>query len=204
MKRFVVFIVALICVVSIFNRCHKPRSAAATPSVNVREPTESPVQASSCGVLPALGFTETDFNAAAGNSVARTQYMQNVANYLAVVLNTCPPRVIADGDLSGGDLACFSSGTHTVHIRTEHLRDGSVADVLNSICHEMYHARQYDIMFNAYSDPAVNATLSEYRYNTAHYIDADDDYDGYRAQALEEDARAFAQAMSLQIYTMLQ
>ena len=67
-------------------------------------------------------------------------------------------------------------------------------ELLNTTTHEMRHQLQRDALSNPDAFPDIpQETLEQWEYEFANYIDPSYDLEGYYSQAVETDARAFAE-----------
>ncbi len=67
-------------------------------------------------------------------------------------------------------------------------------DLLNTTTHEMRHQLQNDALRNPDAFPDIpQETLDQWQYEMDNYIDGSYDFEAYEAQAIETDARAFAE-----------
>ncbi len=86
----------------------------------------------------------------------------------------------------------------------------SSQEVINVICHEAAHARQYRLCeaydsldSSAQSLPCFN-NVQLYRYEENNYIDGDaDDYYMYYMQAIEIDSRRYAEIEGNMLYSQI-
>lgn len=95
-------------------------------------------------------------------------------------------------------LASYSSGDEPqIEIDTQHLQEASVDEVLNSICHEIYHHYEAQVVAAINWENAENIsyfeTVREWRDNFINYHSGYDGYDAYAEQAIEKDAREYGE-----------
>ena len=64
-------------------------------------------------------------------------------------------------------------------------------DLLETVSHELRHAYQHEAVDHPTDYLVTAETIAAWDYNIDNYIDPDDDYDGYRDQIIEVDARDF-------------
>ena len=89
--------------------------------------------------------------------------------------------------------------THTISVSTISLRQDAPIELVNTICHESYHAYQYCLVRMYEECPEdlqhlkVYSKVKQYRYEFDHYISGEEDYKAYYSQLCEEDARKYAQ-----------
>lgn len=98
----------------------------------------------------------------------------------------------------------YNSGDGYIHINQECVDDPSqFKEILDTATHEMRHQFQNDAVANytEYSDiPKEVIEQWEYELTPGNYIDPDYDFQGYQEQAIECDARDFAENV-LESYT---
>lgn len=69
-----------------------------------------------------------------------------------------------------------------------------LGELLNTTTHEMRHQLQTDALRNPDAFPDIpQETLDQWEYEFTNYIDPSYDFEGYHNQAIETDARAFAE-----------
>ncbi len=69
-----------------------------------------------------------------------------------------------------------------------------LGELLNTTTHEMRHQLQNDALNNPDAFPDIpKETLAQWEYEFTHYVDPSYDFEGYQSQAIETDARAFAE-----------
>ena len=69
-----------------------------------------------------------------------------------------------------------------------------LSELLNTTTHEMRHQLQTDALRNPEAFPDIpQETLDQWEYEFTHYVDPSYDFEGYQSQAIETDARAFAE-----------
>lgn len=69
-----------------------------------------------------------------------------------------------------------------------------LGELLNITTHEMRHQLQTDALRNSDAFPDIpQETLEQWEYEFTNYIDPSYDFEGYQSQAIETDARAFAE-----------
>ena len=64
-------------------------------------------------------------------------------------------------------------------------------DLLETVAHELRHAYQHEAVEHPTRFMVSTETLDTWSYNFDHYINGDTDFDAYRAQPIEVDARDF-------------
>lgn len=69
-----------------------------------------------------------------------------------------------------------------------------LGELLNTTTHEMRHQLQTDALRNPDAFPDIpQETLEQWEYEFTNYVDPSYDFEGYQSQAIETDARAFAE-----------
>lgn len=69
-----------------------------------------------------------------------------------------------------------------------------LGELLNTTTHEMRHQLQTDALRNPDAFPDIpQETLDQWEYEFTNYVDPSYDFEGYQSQAIETDARAFAE-----------
>lgn len=84
-----------------------------------------------------------------------------------------------------GDYGGFSSGDNAIHVNEYMLDDAEEA--LDTIAHESRHAYQ-----QMHATDPQSARDFEFAENFDNYVSPEDDFEGYQAQIVEADARAYA------------
>jgi len=96
----------------------------------------------------------------------------------------------------------YNNGDGYIHLNEAVLdTPGMFGQILDTVTHEMRHQFQNDVLMNPsnFSD-IPNNVVENWEYEFNHYISPDYDYQGYYEQAIECDARDFAEDV-LQAYT---
>jgi len=127
----------------------------------------------------------------------KTTAIQIVANiecrYLGLphelnVITTCLPE---------NTLGSYDDKTHTIQINIGHFEDSEPIEILNTICHEAYHAYQnrlvdaYDDIDEQYKNMLFFYNVEQYKEEFESYSDGDD-FIEYYIQTCEITARAYA------------
>ena len=108
--------------------------------------------------------------------------------------------------MSEETLGAYEHGTQTVMLSLEHLAFDEPEDILDTLCHEVYHAYQHRLvdLYNSLNAPerelALFRDVSDYAYEFDHYISGSDEgqtFESYINQKCEADSYAYAsQAVS--------
>lgn len=105
--------------------------------------------------------------------------IQTVANIEAHYLGLSNELNVGVANLPEYTLAAYSDPTHTVYINLTHLENDRAQYVLDSCCHEAYHAYQHRLVDAYNSAPESTKSLRVYK-KAALYVDEFNNYvDGY-------------------------
>lgn len=125
--------------------------------------------------------------------------IQTVANIESYYLGLPNELNVGVVNLPEYTLAEYSDSTHTIYINLTHLENDQAQDILDSCCHEAFHAYQHRLVdaYNAAPDNTKNLRI----YNKAalyvdefnNYVDGDEDFYTYYLQECESDAREYAE-----------
>lgn len=99
------------------------------------------------------------------------------------------------------DYTCgyFIDSSKEIFINYKYLNEGELEDVLQTILHEMHHAfvhytvENIDYESKLVQDNYYYKQAREWKENTENYISSSSNYDEYRNQPIEADARAYAE-----------
>lgn len=127
----------------------------------------------------------------------RVQVMQVIAdieaNYLGIGEVT-----VCSGVLGEKTRGVYENNTRTVTLNLDLLGAGAARDVLKTLCHEVYHAYQHElvILYNSLSQEERQLFLfreaGKYKEEFESYIDGETDYEHYIEQWCEIDSNAYA------------
>lgn len=112
-------------------------------------------------------------------------------------------------DLPRDTLAAYAHKGHIVWIDRAHLYNDCADQILESTCHECYHAYQcclcevYDSLDVEYKDLIDFAKVQCYQNEFDNYNDGSYDINGYYSQRCEEDARVYAESAADDYYYKL-
>lgn len=101
--------------------------------------------------------------------------------------------------LNGETAAHYNHKDHEIVIDLGQLETASAADVLDSLCHECYHAYQYQIIALYEDTPEKYRNMLLFQYvgsyieETSHYNDGSSDLMDYYYQTIEIQARQYAE-----------
>lgn len=167
------------------------------PGVNAEIGIETEKQTISGNIDTILKLQEEEWYSLSTKD--KLNVLQCVANIEADYLGISNELNVGASNLPEYTLACYSDISHTICINLEHLENDSVAEVLNSCCHEAYHSYQHRLV-DAYNEtPEEIQKLRIYR-NVALYVDefatysdGYEDFFSYYSQQCEKDAREYAE-----------
>lgn len=95
--------------------------------------------------------------------------------------------------------ASYSDSKKKIKVNVEHLNNGTAKEVVTSIAHEVFHAYEHYIIANTDFDSDIVKTsyfykdAREWKENSENYCSPEVNFNKYKAQPLERDARAYAQ-----------
>ncbi len=133
--------------------------------------------------------------------------LQTVANVEARYLGLPHELNVQLGVLAEDDLASYSDPLHMVTINIDHIEYDPPETILNSLCHECYHALQYracdayDTLPEEYKDLLEFYNLKLYKEEFAHYIS--DVSEEYFDQYVERFARAYGESSVKDYYSQI-
>lgn len=89
----------------------------------------------------------------------------------------------------------YTNSRHTVTLNEQALTDNYATwdsyELLETVSHELRHAYQHEAITHPTDFMVTKDTINKWNDNFQHYINADTDYEGYRNQIVERDARSF-------------
>lgn len=138
---------------------------------------------------------------AALSTEEKLRAMQTVADIEANYLGVSYDLNIVLLDLDENTLGNFNSHSHLISIDREHLEGGLPMEVLNTVCHEAYHAyqqclcRAYISMDEAAKNLYAFRSIKNYEEEFLNYADGSGDEEAfveYLHQRCETDARSYA------------
>ena len=136
--------------------------------------------------------------------------LQQAANTEANYLGICKPLRVTIVDLDDRVCGRYIKKDHTVQIDRDHVVNSPAEEVLATLCHEAYHAYQTAVVETfAYADKEKQALLlfrraEIYQEELQQYQEGLTDYEGYYAQELEKDARAYSRSAVKDWYEKLE
>lgn len=115
------------------------------------------------------------------------------ANYLGF-----PEVTVCTAVLEKNTLGSYDDSTRTITLNLSRLVCEDASTILETLCHECYHAYQHRLVsvYNALDvqsrELLVFYEASKYNQEFANYIDGNEDYDAYYDQWCETDSREYA------------
>lgn len=141
----------------------------------------------------------------------RLNVLQTVANIEQRYLGISNELNVGAANLEENLNGKYSDNTHEIVINIDKLEKVSSWEMLNTVCHEVYHSYQHRMADLYYSSDEHLQKLRLFRKAAVYadelenYIDGDDDFYGYYAQQCETDAREYAEsAVEDYIYRILE
>lgn len=124
--------------------------------------------------------------------------LQTIANIECRYLGLPHELNVAVAALDKNTLAAYNDDLHTIYINADTLESEEASEILDSLCHEAYHAYQYNLC-EAYSsvDDKYKDLLAFYHVpfyidEFSNYTDGNTDYFDYYFQHCEMNARDYA------------
>lgn len=121
------------------------------------------------------------------------------------------PLTVKVEDLESEDTrGCYNDQNYTIYIDEEYLMNGEAEEVLETICHEAYHAyscRMIDLYKQASGEMKnlyVFQDTEQYMGEFEHYIDGAVNPIGYYFQECEKDAREYAKIAVEEYYALIE
>lgn len=108
--------------------------------------------------------------------------------------------------LEESTIASYNDDEHIIMVNIDYLDGSSAEEMLDSLCHEAYHAYQhrlvdvYDDIDYEYKNLLTFSNVSIYKQEFSDYIDGDDNVLGYYFQSCESTARAYAREAVIEYY----
>lgn len=128
---------------------------------------------------------------------ARLDLLQTVANIEDTYLGLPHELSVTAGDLPQSIVGQYDDGTHTITLDADYLMTHLAHEVLDTVCHEAYHAYQhrlcdaYDSLDSDFKGLLLFYRTEKYTVDFEHYYSGDD-FDAYYSQQVEVDARNYA------------
>lgn len=124
--------------------------------------------------------------------------LQTVANIEANDLGLPHELNVAVGTLGESTVASYVDADHSITINIDYFDRFSASEMLDTICHEAYHAYQhrlcdaYESVDAPYKNLSAFHNVTKYREEFANYTTGAVDYDRYHSQVCEQMARSYA------------
>lgn len=128
----------------------------------------------------------------------KTTAMQVIANIECRYLGLPHELTVVTASLSENVAASYDDRTHTININIKHFEDADPLDIIDSICHEAYHAYQhrlcdaYDSVNDQYKTLLDFYDVTFYKEEFADYTNGSDNIYEYYFQHCEIKARNYA------------
>lgn len=131
----------------------------------------------------------------------RKQILQDYMDEVVKIygLQDVKPRIIWDPDATYKESSItwgyYTHSRHTVTLNEQALSDSVASwdsyELLETVSHELRHAYQHEAVDHPTDYMVSKDTIDKWDDNFDNYISSDTDYDGYRNQPVEVDARDF-------------
>lgn len=134
------------------------------------------------------------------SSEEKTTAMQVIANIECRYLGLPHELTLITASLPGNTLASYDDRTHTIKIDIDHFEESPPEEIIDSICHEAYHAYQYrlcdayDSMDDQYRSLIDFYDVAFYKQEFKNYSSGEDDFYAYYIQRCEMKARSYAKS----------
>lgn len=135
----------------------------------------------------------------------KLEVLQTVANVEARFLGLPHELNVQLGALPEDNLASYDDSNHIVTINIDHIEFSPPEEILDSVCHECYHAHQrracdaYDMIADEYKDLLEFYDIQVYEREFSNYVSGPDHGEEYYNQLVERHARAYG-ATSVEDY----
>jgi hypothetical protein len=127
----------------------------------------------------------------------RLDLLQTVANIEDTYLGLPHELSVTAGDLPESIAGQYDDRTHSITLDDDYLMNRLAHEVLDTVCHEAYHAYQhrlcdaYDSLDSDFKGLLLFYRTEKYTVDFEHYYSGDD-FDAYYSQQVEIDARNYA------------
>ncbi|MPM07776.1 hypothetical protein SDC9_54084 [bioreactor metagenome] len=131
------------------------------------------------------------------DSTERLDLLQTVANIEDTYLGLPHELNVTAGDLPQSIVGQYDDRTHTITLDADYLETRLAHEVLDTVCHEAYHAYQhrlcdaYDSLDNDFKGLLLFYRTEKYTVDFENY-NSGYDFDAYYSQQVEIDARNYA------------
>lgn len=140
----------------------------------------------------------------------RLDTLQVVANLECSRLGLPEGLDVGSGILPEGVMACYEDATRQILISLPWLEKDDPREMLDSVCHEVYHGYQHRLcdawasVDESYRSLQCFAHAEEYSREFADYIDGSENPRGYYTMTCETDARQYAAAAVEEYYACIE
>lgn len=140
---------------------------------------------------------------------ARLDILQCVVNIEGAYLGLNKEVHVYSKLMDKGVLGYYSDCESAVYISAEHIMNDSVYDVINSVCHEMYHAATYRYLeiYNGLNSEEQSLYFfydaSIYAEEFSNYVSGKENYISYYGQKCEKDARRYGKSAVADYYSRI-
>ena len=127
----------------------------------------------------------------------KLEVLQTVANVEARFLGLPHELNVRLGALPEDNLASYDDSNYIVTINIDHIEFSPPEEILNSVCHECYHAHQrracdaYDTIPDEYKELLEFYDIQVYEREFSNYVSGADRGEEYYNQLVERHARAY-------------
>lgn len=102
------------------------------------------------------------------------------------------------GEMEDVAFAQYEEASYTITVNEKYFDTSSPYSLLNAMCHESYHAYQYELLrggdpIDQVTQEELTATLQTYTEELNSYVPPEEDKEKYHAQRYEQDAYAYAE-----------
>ena len=132
------------------------------------------------------------------NTQERLDVLGTIVNIEVRYLGINHPITLECGMLEGGTAAHYENDSNCIVVDLPFLVDSGASEVLHAICHESYHAYQYQqvelfsLIPEKYRNMLMFDSVEEYEKEFRNYEDGNDDLAAYVLQKCEIDANRYA------------
>ncbi|KIR03548.1 hypothetical protein P261_02363 [Lachnospiraceae bacterium TWA4] len=144
------------------------------------------------------------------NVKEKLDVMQTVANIEVHYLGIPNEVNVGTANLGQYTLGCYEDRTHTAYIDLQHIENGSVYDVLDICCHEVYHCYQHRLVetYSSIDEKSkslkIYSKVQKYMKEFANYKNGYEDFCSYYNQKCESDAREYAEDAVFDYYQKIE
>lgn len=139
----------------------------------------------------------------------RKDVLQTIADIEAWCLGLPNELTVCIEDLPKGTMGRYRDASHEIVVDTEHFLYSDVEEILEIICHEVYHCYEYRLI-EVYGGAEerlkslrIFKSVDSYIREFNNYSDGEEDYSAYYNQVCEQDAREYAESAVAEYYEYL-